>query len=282
MAVKKISTYELSRMKERGEKITALTAYDHPSARILDGAGLDVILVGDSAANVVLGYDSTLPVTMEEMLMLTAAVARGTRRAMVVADMPFMSYQVSPEQALANAGRFVKEAGAEGVKVEGGRRCLPAIEQIVSAGIPVMGHLGLTPQSHLQFGGHRIQGRGEQAAQALVEDAEALAAAGVFAFVLEGIPWTLAKRITESVTIPTIGIGAGEHCDGQILVLHDVLGIGTGNYKFVKRYAQIEQSISDAVKRYCKEVRTGEFPNDAHRFESKPTPLAKAKGGEGG
>ena len=282
MAERKVSTFELRRMKERGEKIAALTAYDHPSARILDEAGLDVILVGDSAGNVVLGYDSTLPVSMEEMLMLTAAVARGTSRAMVVADMPFMSYQVSPEQALTNAGRFVKEAGAEGVKLEGGRRCLPAIERIISAGIPVMGHLGLTPQSHLQFGGHRIQGRGERAAQALVEDAEALAAVGVFAFVLEGIPWDLAKRITASVPVPTIGIGAGEHCDGQILVLHDVLGIGAGNYKFVKRYAQLEQTIADAVKRYCKEVRSGEFPNDAHRFEAQPAPLAKAKGGDGG
>lgn len=270
MATKKIGPRQLAALKAKGEKIVALTAYDHPSARILDAAGVDLVLVGDSAANVVLGYDSTLPVTMTEMLVLSAAVARGARRAMVVADMPFMSYQVSPAQALENAGRFVKEAGAEGVKLEGGLRSLPAIEAILAAGIPVMGHLGLTPQSVLAFGGYRVQGREPEAAARLVEDARALAAAGVFAMVLEGMPWTLAREITAAVPVPTIGIGAGEHCDGQILVLHDLLGYGEGGLSFVKRYGEVEGAIRAAVGAYAEEVRAGRFPGLEHRFEAAP------------
>jgi 3-methyl-2-oxobutanoate hydroxymethyltransferase len=269
MANRSITTRALKAKKRKGEKIAALTAYDHPTARILDEAGVDIILVGDSAASVVLGYDSTLPISMAEMLMLTAAVARGAKRAMVVADMPFMSYQLSPKEALANAGRFVKQAGAQGIKLEGGHRTLPAVETIVAAGIPVMGHLGLTPQSHLQFGGYRIQGRDEAAAQTLREDALALEAAGVFAIVLEGIPWTLAQEISESLAIPTLGIGAGDRCDGQILVLHDMLGFQGGEYRFVKRYEDLEGRIHDAVSSYCREVREGRFPSSEHRFEAE-------------
>ena len=282
MPVKRITTRNLVDMKTRGEKIAALTAYDHPSARILDGCGVDLILVGDSAANVVLGYESTLPVSMDEMLMLTAAVARGVKRALVVADMPFMSYQVSPQQALENAGRFVKEAGAGAIKLEGGRRSLPAIDMITAAGIPVMGHLGLTPQSLLTFGGYRIQGREEAAARQLLEDARALAEAGVFAMVLEGIPWPLAQEITAAVPVPTVGIGAGEHCDGQILVLHDMLGFGDEEFRFVKRFAAIKLEIAGAVTRYCAEVREGLFPAAEHRFETKRAPSGRAQGKEGG
>lgn len=284
MANRKVNTRVLRQMMKRGEKITALTAYDHPSARILDGCGVDLILVGDSAANVVLGYDSTLPVSMDEMLMLTAAVVRGTNRAMVVADMPFMSYQVSSAQALENAGRFVKESGAGAVKLEGGARSLEAIETIIAAGIPVMGHLGLTPQSMLALGGYRIQGREEETARKLREDALALAEAGVFAIVLEGLPWTLAQTITAEIPVPTIGIGAGEHCDGQILVLHDMLGFGDEQFQFVKRYAAVEPEIRDAVTRYCAEVREGHFPASEHRFELKPGNRKRVleQGGEGG
>ena len=274
MSDKKVTVRCLRAMKERGEKIAALTAYDHPTARLVDAAGVDLILVGDSAANVVLGYDSTLPVSMDEMLVLTAAVARGARRALVVADMPFLSYQVSPEQALANAGRFVKEARAEAVKLEGGRRSAPAVRRIVEAGIPVLGHLGLTPQSHLALGGYRVQGREAADAERLREDAGALVEAGVFAMVLEGIPWTLARDITAAVPVPTIGIGAGEHCDGQILVLHDMLGLGGGTFTFVKRYAELGARVTEAVAAYCREVREGAFPAAEHRFEPR--------GGKGG
>jgi 3-methyl-2-oxobutanoate hydroxymethyltransferase len=230
---------------------------------------VDVILVGDSAANVVLGYDSTLPVSMDEMLVLSAAVARGVQRALVVADMPFMSFQVSPAQALKNAGRFVKEARAEAVKLEGGERSLRAVERIVAAGIPVMGHLGLTPQSRLQMGGYRIQGREAAVAASLLADAKALESAGAFALVLEGMPWTLAGEISEALRIPTIGIGAGECCDGQILVLHDMLGLSGAELKFVKRYASIGERIREAVEEYGSEVRAGRFPAAEHRFEPK-------------
>ncbi len=279
MATKRVGPRQLAAMKARGEKIVALTAYDHPSARILDESGVDIVLVGDSAANVVLGYASTLPVTMTEMLVLTAAVARGAQRAMVVADMPFMSYQVSPAHALENAGRFVKEAGAEGVKLEGGLRTLGAIEAILAAGIPVMGHLGLTPQSHLALGGYRVQGREPAAAVRLIEEAQVLAAAGVFAIVLEGIPWTLARELSATVAVPTIGIGAGEHCDGQILVLHDMLGYGQGGLSFVKRYGELETALRAAVAAYAEDVRAGRFPGPEHRFEAAPAPAKGPKGG---
>ncbi len=265
--MQRMSILDLKAKKERGEKIVALTAYDYPTARILDEAGVDLILIGDSAANVVLGYESTLPVTLGEMIMLSAAVARGASRALVVADMPFMSYQVSEDQALESAGRFVKEAGVGAVKLEGGHRSAPAIRRMVDAGIPVMGHLGLTPQSHLAFGGHRVQGRDENQARMLVQEAQELEAAGVFSMVLEGIPWTLAREISDSVEVPTVGIGAGADCDGQILVLHDMIGLGGGDFKFVKRFADVEGEISRAVKDYTREVREGSFPSEEHRFE---------------
>jgi len=270
MGDKKVGVHCLRKMKKRGEKIVVLTAYDYTSARILDAAGVDVLLVGDSAAGVIFGYDSTLPVGMDEMLVLTAAVARGAKRALVVADMPFMSFQVSAEQALENAGRFVKEARAEAVKLEGGARSLPAIERIVAAGIPVMGHLGLTPQSVLQMGGYRIQGRKEAAAQRLKEDALALEGAGVFAIVLEGIPWTLGREISESLVIPSIGIGAGECTDGQVLVLHDMLGLSDADLTFVKRYESFAERLDQAVRAYAREVRSGSFPAAEHRFEKEP------------
>jgi len=210
---------------------------------------------------------------------LTAAVARGVRRGMVVADMPFMSFQVSPEEALSNAGRFVKEARAEAVKLEGGRRTVPAIERIVDAGIPVMGHLGLTPQSRLQLGGYRIQGREHEEAQAILEDAQAIADAGVFSMVLEGIPWTLAREITDRVAVPTIGIGAGEHCDGQILVLHDMIGFSDVELSFVKRYVNLEEKLGDAVSAYCRDVREGVFPAEEHRFEDMASAKSRQKRG---
>jgi 3-methyl-2-oxobutanoate hydroxymethyltransferase len=261
------SILDLKAKKERGEKIVALTAYDYPTARILDESGVDLILIGDSAANVVLGYESTLPVTLSEMIVLSAAVARGARHALVVADLPFMSYQVNADQALESAGRFIKEAGVGAVKLEGGHRSVPAIKRIVDAGIPVMGHLGLTPQSHLAFGGHKVQGRDEGAARMLIEEARELEAAGVFSMVLEGIPWTLAREISDALEVPTVGIGAGADCDGQILVLHDMIGLGGGDFKFVKRFADVENEIGRAVKDYAREVREGAFPADEHRFE---------------
>lgn len=265
--MKRVSILDLKAKKERGEKIVALTAYDFPTARILDESGVDLILVGDSAANVVLGYESTLPVTLDEMIVLTGAVARGVKHALVVADLPFMSYQVSEDQALESAGRFVKEAGAGAIKLEGGHRSVPAIRRIVDAGIPVMGHLGLTPQSHLAFGGHRVQGREDGQARMLIEEARELEAAGVFSMVLEGIPWTLAREISDALEVPTIGIGAGVECDGQILVLHDMLGLGGGDFKFVKRYADLDGEIGRAVSDYAREVREGIFPAEKHRFE---------------
>jgi 3-methyl-2-oxobutanoate hydroxymethyltransferase len=265
--MKRVSILDLKAKKERGEKIVALTAYDFPTARILDESGVDLILVGDSAANVVLGYESTLPVTLDEMIVLTGAVARGVKHALVVADLPFMSYQVSEDQALESAGRFVKEAGAGAIKLEGGHRSVPAIRRIVDAGIPVMGHLGLTPQSHLAFGGHRVQGREDGQARMLIEEARELEAAGVFSMVLEGIPWTLAREISDALEVPTIGIGAGVECDGQILVLHDMLGLGGGDFKFVKRYADLDGEIGRAVSDYAREVREGVFPAEKHRFE---------------
>ncbi|MCP4548941.1 MAG: 3-methyl-2-oxobutanoate hydroxymethyltransferase [bacterium] len=278
MAIRKVTNLKLREMKAGGRKIAALTAYDYPTARILDGAGLDIILIGDSAANVVFGYDSTLPVDMPEMLMLSAAVARGVKRAMVVADMPFMSYQISAERALENAGRFIKEARVDAVKLEGGERSLETIRKITDAGIPVMGHLGLTPQSYLQFGGYRIQGRLEESARRLLEDARGLERAGAFAMVLEGIPWKLAGEISRAIEIPTIGIGAGEECDGQILVLHDMIGLGDGDFKFVKRYADVEETLLSAAGSYCSDVRSGAFPSEEHRFEAEVKKPSEDKG----
>ena len=264
----RVTTLELKRKKEAGEPITMLTAYDYPFAQMVDEAGVDIILVGDSLGMVVLGYDSTLPVTQEDMLRHTAAVARGAKRAMVVADMPFMTYQISPEQALENAGQLVKEAGAQAVKLEGGDPVLETIRKIVDAGIPVMGHLGLTPQSIHKLGGYRVQGREKETAERLKREARALEEAGCFSIVLEAIPSWLAREVTEAVSVPTIGIGAGPHCDGQVLVLHDVLGIFQEfKPKFVKRYANLREEALGALREYVREVQEGKFPTAEYSYE---------------
>ena len=251
--------------KHRGEKITMLTAYDFSTAAMMDEVGIDIILVGDSLGMVVLGYDSTLPVTMEEMLHHTRAVTRGTQRLMVIADMPFMSYQASLESALVNAGRFMKEADAQGVKLEGGREIVEAVRRMTSSGIPVVGHLGLTPQSIHQMGGFRMQGKTEDAARRIKEDALLLQEAGAFSVVLEAVPADLAREISESLTIPTIGIGAGPHCDGQVLVVNDLLGIYEKfTPRFVKKYADLGNSMKQAFKEYIDEVKAGTFPGPEH------------------
>jgi len=257
----RIAVHELRAMKRRGEKIAMLTAYDYPTAKLLDEAGVLVILVGDSLGMVVLGYDSTIPVTMAEMLHHTKAVVRGTERAIVVGDMPFMSYQTSVEDALRNAGRFLQEAGATAVKLEGGAHMAETVRRLVTIGIPVMGHLGLTPQSLHQLGGYKVQGKTPAAAVKLLNDAMALQEAGAFAIVLESIPAPLGKLVTEKLAVPTIGIGAGPHCDGQVQVIHDLLGLCAGFVpKHAKQYAHLSEEIRDAVARYIEEVKSGGFP----------------------
>jgi len=251
------------------KKITCLTAYDYPTARLVDQAGVDLVLVGDSVGMVVLGYESTLPVTLEETLHHTKAVRRGVQRALVVADMPYGTYHGDRNEALRNALQLVKEAGAEAVKVEGGVRRLELIEKLVEAEIPVMGHIGLTPQSVNAFGGYRVQGKTPRAAEQLLREARLLEAAGAFAIVLEAIPRRLAAEITKSVRIPTIGIGAGPDCDGQILVLHDMIGLTFRTPpKFVRPYASIGEIISAAVKEYCSDVQAGYFPLDAESYHA--------------
>jgi 3-methyl-2-oxobutanoate hydroxymethyltransferase len=254
------------------EKIVCLTAYDYPTARLLDEAGVDVILVGDSLGMVVLGYESTLPVTLDEMLLHTRAVRRGTRRALLVADMPFGSYHTDTAESLRNAVRFVKEAGAEAVKIEGGERRLELISRLTEAEIPVMGHVGLTPQSVNTLGGYRVQGKTADAAEQLLRDARAVEAAGAFAVVLEAVPRELAAEITRELRIPTIGIGAGPDCDGQILVVHDLVGLTFGQTpKFARQYANAGEVISKAVREYCEDVRSGGFPSDAESYHSGPS-----------
>jgi 3-methyl-2-oxobutanoate hydroxymethyltransferase len=263
----KLPLTELAEMKQRGERIVMVTAYDAPGARFADGAGIDVVLVGDSAAMVVLGHDSTVPATMDEMLVLTRAVTRGARRPLVVADMPFGSFQVSDEEALHNAIRFVKEAGADAVKLEGAGPMLSRVQALVGAGIPVMGHIGLTPQSATMLGGFKAQGRTAEKARRLVEDAIALEAAGCFAVVLEAVPSPVAAKITEALSIPTIGIGAGASCDGQVLVYHDLLGLYEARApRFVKRYAGLADEIRSALEKYAEDVRTGRFPEEQHGY----------------
>lgn len=248
-------------------RITCLTAYDYPTARLLDEAEVDILLVGDSLAMVVLGYENTLPVTMEEMLHHTRAVRRGAKRALLVADMPYGSFHTSVAESVANAVRFVKEAGAEAVKVEGGERRLELIARLVEAEIPVMAHIGLTPQSLHALGGFRVQGKTADAAEQLLRDARAIEAAGAFSVVLESIPRELAARITQELRIPTIGIGAGPVCDGQVLVLHDMVGLTAGHTpKFARRYANLGETIAAAVGEYCADVRAGRFPSDAESY----------------
>lgn len=251
------------------QKIVCLAAYDYPTSRLADQAGIDVILVGDSLGMVVLGYESTLPVTLEEMLHHTRAVRRGTRRALVVADMPYGSYHTDTAESLRNAVRFVKEGGAEAVKVEGGERRLELIARLTEAEIPVMAHVGLTPQSLNALGGYRVQGKTADAAEQLLRDARAVEAAGAFAVVLEAVPRDLAARITRELHIPTIGIGAGPDCDGQILVVNDLLGLTFGQTpKFARQYANVGETISSAVRDYCADVRSGTFPSDAESYHS--------------
>jgi len=268
MSDTKVRVPDLRERKRRGEKIAVLTAYDATMARILDRAGVDVLLVGDSVGVVVLGHEHTLPVTMDDMLHHTRAVTRAKPSALVVGDMPFMSYQASDEQAVLNAGRFVQEGGADAIKLEGGARVAGAVRRIVEAGIPVMGHLGLTPQSVLAFGGYKVQARGEADQERLIADARALEAAGCFSLVLEGIPARLGAAVTRELQIPTIGIGAGVNCDGQVLVTHDLLGLFLGHRpKFVRRYAELGDAMRDAFARYVADVKAKRFPGDAESYE---------------
>jgi len=263
----KVTTATLFEKKSQRQLITCLTAYDYPTARLVDEAGIDIILVGDSAAMVVLGYDNTLPVTMDEMLHHTRAARRGTRRAFLVADMPYASYQVSQKEALSNAARFVKESGAEAVKLEGGQKRARLIERLIDAEIPVMGHIGLTPQSLHLMGGYKVQGKSLKAVEQLMEDAIALDRAGVCSMVLEGVPREVAAMITAEVSCPTIGIGAGPDCDGQVLVLHDMVGLTFGPpAKFVRRYADIGGAITAAVADFKRDVESGAYPADAESY----------------
>ncbi len=265
MRTSKVTIRTLQAKKRKGQPITMMTAYDYPTAKWVDEAGIDVILVGDSLGMVVLGYPNTLPVTMDVMLHHCKAVARAARRALLVGDMPFMSYQVSVEEAVRNAGRFLQEAGMDAVKLEGGREQADKVRAMVEAGIPVMGHLGLTPQKIHQLGGFRLQGRTAAAAQALVEDALALQEAGIFALVLEMVPAQLAEYVTRLLDVPTIGIGAGPHCDGQVLVFHDAVGMFEEfQPRFVKRYAQVGATIREALQRYREDVEQRRFPAEEH------------------
>ncbi|MGA1876089.1 MAG: 3-methyl-2-oxobutanoate hydroxymethyltransferase [bacterium] len=268
MSSNKVTIPGLKRMKQEGRKITMLTAYDYPTALLLDKAGIDILLVGDSLGNVMLGYENTLPVTMGEMLHHTKAVKRGCSRGLLIGDMPFLSFNIDSQQAIENAGRFIKEGGAEAVKVEGATEpILKAILSIVEAGIAVMGHLGLTPQMVHQMGGFKVQGRDTKAAEILVEEARRLEEAGIFSLVLEGIPGDLAQRITYQLSIPTIGIGAGPHCDGQVLVTHDLLGLSeSGKPKFVKQYASLYPIMLSAIISYRQEVLEGKFPSDEYSY----------------
>jgi 3-methyl-2-oxobutanoate hydroxymethyltransferase len=264
----KVTAPAVVALKRKGEPITVVTAYDFPTARLADQAGVEILLVGDSVGTVVLGYESTLPVTMDDMLHHTRAVTRAKPSALVVGDMPFMSYQASDEQAVLNAGRFVQEGGADAIKLEGGARVAGAVRRIVDAGIPVMGHLGLTPQSVLAFGGYKVQARGEADQERLIADAKALEAAGCFSLVLEGIPARLGAVVTRELQIPTIGIGAGVNCDGQVLVTHDLLGLFFGHRpKFVRRYAELGDAMRDAFARYVADVKAKRFPGDAESYE---------------
>jgi 3-methyl-2-oxobutanoate hydroxymethyltransferase len=263
----KLPLTELLELKRRGQRLAMVTAYDFPSGRIADEAGVELVLVGDSAGMVVLGNESTVPVTMEELLMLTRAVTRGAKRPLVVADMPFGSFQVSDDAAVENAVRFVKEAGADAVKLEGAGPTLSRVQAIVGAGVPVMGHVGLTPQSATMLGGFKAQGRTAEKAERLYEDALALETAGCFAIVLEAVPAPVASAVTETLTVPTIGIGAGAECDGQVLVWHDLLGLYEGKApRFVKRYADLAAEAKCALEAYVEDVRDGRFPEEQHTY----------------
>lgn len=266
----KITVRTIREMKGQRVRIVSVTAYDYPTARLADEAGVDLILVGDSVGMVVLGYESTIPVTLSEMAHHLKAVLRAQPRALVVADLPFLSFQTSPEDAVRNSGRLMKR-GAEAVKLEGGKRMLPQIEAILAADIPVLGHLGLTPQSVHQFGGYRVQGRDRAGRDALLSDAIALERAGCFALVLEGVPLELGREITAALKIPTIGIGAGMHCDGQVLVLHDLIGLSFGKpARFVRRYAETGETIRNAIAAFREDVRAGRYPSEEESYAAVP------------
>ena len=265
--VKRITTNTLQKMKTAGEKISMLTAYDYSFARIIDGAGIDVLLVGDSASSVMAGHETTLPITLDQMIYHACSVIRGVERCLVVVDMPFGSYQSNSDIALASAVRIMKETGAHSVKLEGGEEVVESIRKIVSAGIPVMGHLGLTPQSIYKFGTYTVRAKQEDEANKLRADAKILEQAGCFALVLEKIPATLAKEVSQSLTIPTIGIGAGVHCDGQVLVMHDMLGINTEfKPRFLRQYLDIHSQATNAVQQYVKDVKAKSFPNENEQY----------------
>lgn len=264
--MEKITVKTIMEKKKRGEKISALTAYDYSSAVIVDNAGIDIILVGDSLGNTILGYESTIPVTMEDMLHHVRAVARGRKRSLLIADMPYMSFHISPQETVRNASLFLR-AGAEGVKIEGGRKRVDMVKALLDAEIPVMGHIGLTPQSIHVFGGYKVQGKELDSAKALIEDAIALQEAGVFSIVLESIPTEISKIITKSLEIPTIGIGAGPFCDGQILVFHDLLGLTPGYLpRFVRKYADLQSIIDSSIKSYIEDIKKGEFPSENESY----------------
>ena len=267
---------DVQRFKEEGQRFAVLTAYDYLSAKILDDAGMPILLVGDSLGMVMLGYPTTLPVTIDEMLHHAKAVARGARQALLVGDMPFMSYHASVEQAIASAGRFIQEGGMHAVKLEGGGRIVEITRQLTSMGIPVMGHLGLTPQFVNQMGGFKVQGKSDKQAARILADAKELEQAGAFSIVLEGVPSDLATRVTKALRIPTIGIGAGSGTDGQVLVFHDMLGLTTGKApKFVKRYANLAEDIARAATAYSDDVRTGKFPGPEHEYSANGSAPAK-------
>ncbi len=275
---KKFTITDFREKKREGRKITMLTAYDYPTARIIDEAGIDSILIGDSLGMVVLGYDSTVPVTMDEMIHHSKAVRRGTKYAFLIGDMPFMSYQVSKEEAIRNAGRFMKEAGCDAVKLEGGYAVAETVEAIVDAGMPVLGHLGLTPQSVSKLGGFRVQGKDFASAKKMLEEALMLEKVGCFAIVLECVPDKLAKLISEELEIPTIGIGGGQYCDGQVLVTNDMLGLFDRFVpKFVKQYTKLSHIILEGVKKFKEEVEAGKFPDEAHSFIMKDEDIKKLR-----
>ena len=265
--VRAVTTSQLKKMKEQGEKISMITSYDYSMAQIVDGAGIDIILVGDSAANVMAGHKTTLPITLDQMIYHASSVVRGVERAFVVCDMPFGTYQGDPITALHSAVRIMKESGSDGVKLEGGEEIIDSVKKIITAGIPVMGHLGLTPQSVHQLGGYGLQAKEEAAAEKLIADAKMLEEAGCFAVVLEKIPAALAKRVSEALTIPTIGIGAGVGTDGQVLVIHDMLGINKGfSPKFLRRYADLHTIMTEAVSHYIEDVKSCDFPNENEQY----------------
>ncbi|MFC8923977.1 3-methyl-2-oxobutanoate hydroxymethyltransferase [Cellulosimicrobium sp. NPDC057127] len=263
---RRVRVHHLAEAKARGEKITMLTAYDAVTARLFDDAGIDVLLVGDSIGNTMHGHATTLPVTVDDMVPAARAVARAARRALVVVDLPFGSYEAGPEQALATGVRFLKETGVSAVKLEGGRRVVPQVRALTEAGIPVVGHLGYTPQSENALGGPRVQGRGDDAAERLSEDALAVAEAGAIAVVLEMVPVEVAARVTEILAVPTIGIGAGPQCDGQVLVWTDMAGMTDWSPRFARRYAELGQALQGAARAYADDVRAGAFPDDGHSF----------------